>query len=852
MIKLRFIILVKLILTGLLFCVEEFSFPIEVENTPHIIENYYEYPIANSQIIIDSSIIDVFSYKFAVTSENLIHANIENQVWDIIPNSDLILPNITSSIIVQPPFSYRGCPTISVDLIPWRIDKGRLEYLKSGTLRILIDDDPTFPEIFSIHPEIINKKSLSTLSRDKNETEYIIITSETLLEVADSIKVLHETLVPTENQLNVEIVLNTDVFSEYPEEIESYAIREFIQDRMYSTQSIDYFLLLGDETSLPPIYLGNTPSDDFYTSPSISSNSNPILSTGRIPVSNLNDALTFVEKLKRYTLRFYEEEQLPGVPDNWRSRILLFSDDENKSGTSISSEISHTAYSDSLYKRIHNILNVSTVYGTDYVPIPDGGWLAHPNMTEDILATINSGVALINYVGHGSPHTLSDERIINLNRDLSSINDPVNTIWVVGTCSFGKYDGEDSMPEALIAKSDGAIGVITTSRSIGFGANFKSLRSIADSIVCHVQNQLTYRFGDLIKATKRGEGSYIFHLFGDPAMQLPFPKISEIIDTTTSSSFTILNPATVDLLSNSGYLSVYGPDKSIVREYSDTTLRYSNPGDIIFQGGVTNSTDFIIPMDLSFCDTCTAQIIVYAEDFYNTSSFQIDNLIDIPIYPTQSDQTDFEGPIITIYQDNQTVQNGGVISKPFSITLNYEDNSGINLMGAMGHNLCYWIDYFDENQATILNNQFVYETPTRGSVLLLLPDTLSGKHQIHLKAWDNVNNITEEEYTLYFTDNFDFHADYILNFPNPFGDRTDFTFHLSENGEVTINIYSLSGRKVKTITRGSLSSGYNEIQWDGKDEFGKLIANGTYLYHFKAKSEAGSKFESIEKLSKTK
>ncbi len=840
---------------GMIFGIESFSFPVNVDNTPSITKNYFEFPMANSQIISDSIVVDILRYKVVATSENLIHTSLENPIWKPIPYSFPNFPIDLQNITVHSPYSYRGCPTINIDFVPWRMGENGLEYLQSVTLKIVINDDPNFPEIFSIHPDVINKKNVEELSRDGNEIEYIIITSETLLESADSIKVLHETRVFEEHKLNVEVVLNADIFEEYPEETEAYAIRYYIQDKITVNPLLQYLLLLGDETTIPPIYLGNTPSDDFYSSPSVSSNSDPVLSTGRIPVSNIDDALIFAEKLKNYTERFYNDSEISEISQNWRSKILLFSDDENKSGASISTEITHTAYSDSLYRRIHNILNVSTIYGTDYVPIPDGGWLAHPTMTEDIISTINSGVALINYVGHGSPHTLSDEKIINLGRDLSSIQDPVNTIWVVGTCSFGQYDNEESMPEALIAKSDGAIGVITTSRSIGLGSNFTSLRNIFDQIKYHINDEQTYRFGDLMLEAKIGGSSYMFHLFGDPAMQLPFPKISEIIDiANTSDTLTVLNSATVGLESSysDSYLTATGPEKSIVREYTDVTLQYSLPGDIIYQGDISNSAEFIIPLDLSFCDTCTAKIFVYAENFNNLPIFRVDNLIDIPIIAADSEQTDFEGPEITIFQNEEIVQNGGVISKPFSLTLQFEDESGINLMGAMGHNLCYWIDDEDENQAILLNEYFVYDTPISGSVLLNLPDTLNGKHQINLKAWDNVNNQTTEIFTLYFTEDTDFHADYIFNFPNPFEDNTDFTFHLSDCANVTITIYSLNGRKVKTLNRSNLSSGYNEIYWNGLDDFGKSIANGTYFYHFYSKSETGNEFESIEKLSKIK
>jgi flagellar hook assembly protein FlgD len=40
------------------------------------------------------------------------------------------------------------------------------------------------------------------------------------------------------------------------------------------------------------------------------------------------------------------------------------------------------------------------------------------------------------------------------------------------------------------------------------------------------------------------------------------------------------------------------------------------------------------------------------------------------------------------------------------------------------------------------------------------------------------------------------------------------------------------------------------LEWDGKDQYGNKIANGTYFYHVKAKSENDGIFENIYKVAK--
>lgn len=77
----------------------------------------------------------------------------------------------------------------------------------------------------------------------------------------------------------------------------------------------------------------------------------------------------------------------------------------------------------------------------------------------------------------------------------------------------------------------------------------------------------------------------------------------------------------------------------------------------------------------------------------------------------------------------------------------------------------------------------------------------------------------------------------ILNFPNPFGSSgTKFGFDLSSSAEVTVSVYNAWGSLVRTI-ESSLASGYQTVSWDGKDDSGLTLPNGTYFYVVKAVKE---------------
>ncbi|MDH5684344.1 MAG: T9SS type A sorting domain-containing protein, partial [candidate division WOR-3 bacterium] len=74
-----------------------------------------------------------------------------------------------------------------------------------------------------------------------------------------------------------------------------------------------------------------------------------------------------------------------------------------------------------------------------------------------------------------------------------------------------------------------------------------------------------------------------------------------------------------------------------------------------------------------------------------------------------------------------------------------------------------------------------------------------------------------------------------LVYPNPVKSNTYFTFVLSKSAYVRINIYTINGRPVKSLPERFCSFGYNQIEWDGRDETGIIPANGVYLYQIKAR-----------------
>lgn len=79
----------------------------------------------------------------------------------------------------------------------------------------------------------------------------------------------------------------------------------------------------------------------------------------------------------------------------------------------------------------------------------------------------------------------------------------------------------------------------------------------------------------------------------------------------------------------------------------------------------------------------------------------------------------------------------------------------------------------------------------------------------------------------------------VYNAPNPFnpqkGEKTDIVFYMADSGKVEINIYSEYGDKIKNFSVNNLASGNNYVTYDGRDDRGNILYNGTYLCIIKKK-----------------
>ena len=72
------------------------------------------------------------------------------------------------------------------------------------------------------------------------------------------------------------------------------------------------------------------------------------------------------------------------------------------------------------------------------------------------------------------------------------------------------------------------------------------------------------------------------------------------------------------------------------------------------------------------------------------------------------------------------------------------------------------------------------------------------------------------------------------NYPNPFNPTTQIQYDLPEDQLVTIVIYDVMGRNIRTLINSNKQSGYHSIHWDAKNDIGEGVAAGMYIYTIQA------------------
>ncbi len=704
-------------------------------------------------------------------------------------------------------------------------------------------------------------------------TKFVVIANRSMEQ--DAGKLVDYVNNDSPNSISTSLFFTDDIYNEFScGLLDPAAIRDFIRYLyLNSTVAPEYVLLYGNGSydyfdteekhnnfvpmleSMESLYEVNSYfTDDYYAR--VDGNDSKIdLAIARLPIENSQEADTYFQK--------YVDYENNSDFSEWRSRITLLADDGLTSHGDDGNE--HTYRSEVLSSQLPQYFEQDKIYLIQYPTVITGLGRRKPLVNQAIINALNNGTLIFNFYGHGNPDVLTHERVFISDVTVPQLVNNNYFFLTAATCDFGRCDDpmKKSGVEKMLLKPDGgAIGSFASNRPVYSSSNaalnqdfYHYLLNNRDSL------GLPKRIGYALfraKALNASPNTEKFSLLSIPILRLKEPQKTAQIDSINGISVTT-EPVPIKALGNvsldgkvnssdsftgEALITVYDSKRSV--EIPEWNYTIYEQGGILYRGraSVVNGnfiTNFVVPKDISFGEN-NGKITAY---FFNDEVDGIGgtDLVKITGIDT-SRHNDGAGPAINIYYDNLANQNGYLVNPDFTFYAKLEDETGINTSGlGLGHKLEGIINGDEENPIDF-TNYFVGdldEGGKSGEVKYNFYNYKPGDYSIVVKAWDVFNNSSQKESHFTVVSGDEIAVRNIVNFPNPFKGSTFFTFqhNLSEPINVKINIYTVYGRKIKSVQEYGITDKFVKIYWDGLDEDGDKPANGAYLYRIVIESASG-------------
>ncbi|MCG7857555.1 type IX secretion system sortase PorU [Flavihumibacter sediminis] len=597
------------------------------------------------------------------------------------------------------------------------------------------------------------------------------------------------------------------------------------------------------------------------------------LSIGRIPVSDLQSANHYIDKIIAY--------HDPAVMGEWRNELLLIADDEdNNLHLQDAEDIAGVALATN-----PGILQ-QKVYLDAFPQQSDAGGSRYPAVNQELAERMQKGVLIWNYSGHGGFRRLAEEVV--LDRDIVDGWEQGGKLplFITATCDFAPFDNPaiNSLGEYLLLKPvGGAIALMTTTRLVfafsnrimnrnylqaalepQLGGHFRSL----GQAVMAAKNRTYQTSGDIFNNRK-------FLLLGDPAMTLAFPR-HQVITThvkgkpvgSGTDTLKALQEVKVEGIISDGNGQILNGFNGTVfpqvldRPYEIKTLG-NDPGSpvqtfevqdrSIFRGKATVingkfSFSFLVPKDINY-PVGSVRISYYAMSEAEDARGSYSNMV---IAGSVIPPSDNEGPAIRIWLNDSSFRDGATVGASSLLMVSLADSSGINVLGnGIGHDISLIINN-DPASEIILNRFFEADADTykSGKLFYRLPELPEGSYSLRIKAWDLLNNSSEK--TISFKVRDELLVEALGIWPNPSSGAVSFAISTNrQNGslQAEMDIFSINGQLLKKINGTIIvSANRSYMDWNGADQQGKRLAPGIYVCRLRVRTANGKEAVAVSKL----
>ena len=605
------------------------------------------------------------------------------------------------------------------------------------------------------------------------------------------------------------------------------------------------------------------------------------VAVGRMPVKSLAEAKTAVDKLCKYV-------QTPDY-GAWRNNVMIIADDQDE-GT-------HLDQAQDVYFGMRETGNgknfvYERLYLDSYPLVLSGTGPSYPDAKNKFNQKIAEGTMYVYYVGHGNPRSWTHEGFLNWT-DITSFSNKRLPFFYTATCEFCDWDNDEvsGAEEMYLNPTAGAIGFVSTSRSVYISKNGTLNKKMAPRIFERDKNGKAKRIGDFYIEGKNDfpysdDNKLRYIIIGDPALKLASPEMQVTVDSIggretagmreddfpvlPARSKTIFSGHVRDAEGNidrsfngTVEVSVFDAEK-VIETYgngSEGDKRVYNDRKTKLYTGKANVTDGYWKLEVLVSSEIEnnyspALISLYA---YSDKGAEANGYSEsFYVYGFDNEAAeDNEGPEIKRFTLNSDAfRDGGTSNSSPMVLASFSDKSGINISDAgIGHQLSLTLD--DKTVYSDVSTYYTPETddPTSGSISYPLSQVEAGKHKLTLTVWDNANNSSSATLTF----NVAAHSGPVI-----YGLSTDrnpattdvrfilMTDQLDGDTDCILEVFDLNGRKIwTTVAKANAETSSLSIPWDLRDSAGHRVPRGIYLYRASIEGKDGIVSSATKKLAVT-
>jgi hypothetical protein len=660
----------------------------------------------------------------------------------------------------------------------------------------------------------------------------------------------------------------------------------FVGDASYDYKDITGHAVAGQPGCLLPTYengfdvgvMRQYATDDWILNVDDVNSVVPDFYAGRLPVDDAVTALAVVNgKILPY------ESAAPIA--EYRNQVLLLADDDVQGDIRCDRlNWAHVFQTNDLNSRIPLHMDRQYVYLHTY-PSAVGG--TKPAARTDLKARLNSGVAMWNFVGHGSPFKMTDESVF-IDSDAGTLTNGLRMPLVcAASCDVGKFNDPtvQSLGERLVVTANnGAISVVSATEEAFSGQNAQLNRYFYN----HLFQRDTLNEGQAGGDVLPGIGQYHlaissallaakldaafsetnnskYQVMGDAATRLNLPRLwasVSLFDADGAPLTQIARGQTVTFRGqvkdgpNGVDLPYDGVASMLIEDSAPVDVTpvscYGAPGtSYLYKAGPMYHGDvsiangafegrFVVPMDAT--TGTRGRVRTYLQGRAPADSKDSDGAggLAMTLATGTAPASDTQGPRITL-----GFLGGATAVRPdATLSIDLFDESGIMITGhSLQNSIVVTVDDNTTSRVDVTSSfRYAADSYQAGMASFQLPNLASGHHRIKVSAADNLatgftsaqhRSSAELEFDVVQSTSLSIQNAYL--FPDPVsssGPGAGGTFVIDAPGDslnTLLRLYTVSGRLVRQF---QIFGGLGQVQvpWDGRDGDGDPLANGVYLF----------------------